>query len=228
MFIKTLYHACAASVIAASLGGAAQAAVLSAGDFTGWETRLYTENSAGADFSFPTTGGNPDDYVFIENFSQAGIGTGSFVISGVLMPDLVTTDTGTWASSFSVDVNTNFGSGSVQAFGILVEQEKRLYWRQFGTTAATSGWQTYNQGAFSITGTDFSQLTGTTTALDLSAPFLAGLATGNSRSGHQDVAYDNFAVEGVTLAAVPLPASAVLVLGGLGGLGALRARRRKN
>ena len=96
MSIKQPGKSFSISVIGATLACAAGAAVLSSDDFTGWETRVCTEYSAGAGFSHLTNCGNPDDYVFIENFSQVGIGTGSFVVSGVLMPDLAETDPGTW------------------------------------------------------------------------------------------------------------------------------------
>jgi hypothetical protein len=42
-----------------------------------------------------------------------------------------------------------------------------------------------------------------------------------------DGAIDNISVEGPDVSVVPLPASALLLLGGMGGLGALRLRKRK-
>lgn len=227
MFKTRLIQIISTAFIAAFGATAVHAAPLSTGDFTGWLPRAYTELNASTSITFNDAGGNPGAHVQITNYSQRYVS--SLIIAGVLYPHLVKTDTGNWASTLTIDFNTNVNAGGDHhALGLLAEQDNRLYWLWLKNTGVSSVWSTFDSGAFNVTGAAFNQLTGGIKTLDLSKPFLAGFTTGNSRSGSRGSAYDNLSLGGVEkVESIPLPAPILLLAGAFGGLGLLRQLSRR-
>ncbi len=128
--------------------------------------------------------------------------------------------------NISLDARFVTGTFTGQGQGVYAQakQGNNIYVAGLGITTSTGNWVTLS--ASGLLATDFIQISGTTTPLDVSAtgaPIRFGFASANSNGGSPysiTADYDNFNLEVVT---VPAPGAVAIAM--LGATGFMRRRR---